>query len=60
MLAQITPEQHSPAWWIAAAVIAMIALYVFIKIEHSILRLLAGAIGLVAIAGVVWWFFLRH
>lgn len=60
MLAQIIREQHSPGWWIAAVVIAIIALYVFIKIEHFLLRLLAGVIGLAAIAGVAWWFFLRH
>ena len=53
-------DSHSHLWWIAAAVIAVIALYVFIKIEHFLLRLLAGIIGLAAIAGVVWWFFLRH
>ena len=60
MLAQITRDSHSPGWWIAAIVIAIIALYVFIKIEHFLLRLLAGVIGLAAIAGVAWWFFLRH
>jgi hypothetical protein len=60
MLAEIIPASHSPGWWIAATTIAIIALYLFIKIEHFLLRMLAGGIGLAAIAGVVWWLLFRH
>ena len=60
MLTQIIRESHLPGCWIAAVVIAIIALYVFTKIEHFILRLLAGVIGLAAITSVGWRFFLRH
>ena len=51
---------HSHLWWITAGVIAVIALYVFIKIEHFLLRLLMGFVGLAAVAFIGWWFFLRH
>ena len=60
MLAQIISAQHSHLWWITAGVIAVIALYVFIKIEHFLLRLLMGFVGLAAVAFIGWWFFLRH
>ena len=39
---------------------AIAALYVFIKIEHFLIRLAGGFFGLVLIAVGIWWFFLRH
>jgi hypothetical protein len=42
------------------AVVGVIALFLAIKIGHAILRLVFGLIGLAAIVGAVWWFFLKH
>ena len=43
---------------IAAA--GVVALFLAIKIGHFILRLVFGLVGLAAIVGAVWWFFLKH
>jgi hypothetical protein len=40
--------------------VGVVALFLAIKIGHFILRLVFGLIGLAAIAGAVWWFFLKH
>ena len=37
----------------------VVALFLAIKITRAIFRLVFGLIGLAAIAGAVWWFFLR-
>ena len=42
------------------AVAGVIALFLAIKITRAILRLVFGLIGLVAIGGAIWWFFLKH
>ena len=42
------------------AVVGVVALFLAIKIGHAILRLVFGLIGLAAIVGAVWWFFLKH
>ena len=41
-------------------VIGVAALFLAIKIGHAILRLVFGLIGLAAIVGAIWWFFLKH
>ena len=51
----------SPAIGLAVLILFVIAaLWVFIKIEHFIVKMAGGFIGLVLIAAGVWWFFLRH
>jgi hypothetical protein len=45
---------------IIIAVVGVVALFLAIKLGHAILRLVLGLIGLAAIAGAVWWFFLKH
>jgi hypothetical protein len=45
---------------IIIAVVGVVALFLAIKIGHAILRLVFALIGLVAIGGAVWWFFLKH
>jgi hypothetical protein len=45
---------------ITIAVVGVVALFLAIKLGHAILRLVLGLIGLAAIAGAVWWFFLKH
>ena len=45
---------------IVIAVIGVLALFVAIKITRAILRLVFGLIGLAAIGGAVWWFFMQH
>lgn len=42
------------------AVVGVVALFLAIKIGHFILRVVFCLIGLAAIVGAVWWFFLRH
>ena len=42
------------------AVVGMVALVLAIKIGHAMLRLVFGLIGVAAIVGAVWWFFLKH
>ena len=41
-------------------IIAVVALFLAIKIGRAILRLVFGLIGLAAIVGAVWWLFLKH
>ena len=41
------------------AVVGVLALFLATKIAHAIFRLVFGLIGLAAVAGAVWWFFLR-
>ena len=63
MLGQLTGAAHghlSVLAIILLVVTGIIALYVFIKIEHFLLRLAGGLIGLLLIAAGVWWFFLRR
>ena len=38
----------------------ILAVYVFIKIEHFIFRIVSGFIGIVLLAAAAWWFLLRH
>ena len=45
---------------ITIAVVGVVALFLAIKLGHAILRLVLGLIGLAAIVGAVWWFFLKH
>lgn len=45
---------------IVIAVVGVLALFLAIKITRAILRLVFGLIGLAAIGGAVWWFFLKH
>jgi hypothetical protein len=40
--------------------VGVVALFLAIKIGHAIFRLVFGLIGLAAIGGAVWWFFLKH
>lgn len=40
------------------AVVGVVALLLAMKIGHAILRLLFGVIGLAAVGGAIWWFFL--
>ena len=40
--------------------LAIAALYVFIKVEHFLLRLVGGFFALALLAAGAWWFFLRH
>jgi len=42
------------------AVVGVVALFLALKIGHAILRLVIGLIGLAAIGGAAWWFFLKH
>jgi hypothetical protein len=37
-----------------------VALFLALKIGHFILKVVFGFIGLAAMAGAVWWFFLKH
>ena len=45
---------------IIIVVVGVVALFLAIKLGHAILRLVLGLIGLAAIVGAVWWFFLKH
>jgi hypothetical protein len=40
--------------------VAVLALILAMKITRAILRLVFGLIGLAAIGGAVWWFFLQR
>ena len=40
--------------------LGVVGLLLALKLGHFILRLVFGLIGLVAIAGAVWWLFLKH
>ena len=42
------------------AVVGVVALFLALKIGHATLRLVIGLIGLAAIGGAAWWFFLKH
>ena len=42
------------------ALLAIAALYVFIKIEHFLFKLAGGFFLLLLVAAAAWWFFLRH
>ena len=51
----------SPTIGLAVLILFVIAaLWVFLKIEHFIVKMAGGFIGLVLIAVGVWWFFLRR
>ena len=51
----------SPAIGLAVLILFVIAaLWVLIKIEHFVVKMAGGFVGLVLIAAGVWWFFLRH
>ena len=39
--------------------VGVVALFLAMKISRAILRLVFGLIGLAAIGGAVWWFFLK-
>jgi hypothetical protein len=45
---------------IIIVVVGVVALFLGIKLGYAILRLVLGLIGLAAIVGAVWWFFLKH
>jgi hypothetical protein len=45
---------------IVVVVVGVLALLLAIKITRAILKLVFGLIGLAAIGGAVWWFFLKH
>jgi hypothetical protein len=51
-------------WWpIAAAVLVLVVLaglYLFIKLELLLFKLIGGVVGLLLLAGAAWWFCLRH
>jgi hypothetical protein len=53
-------KASNPMLIIVVVSVVGVALFLAIKIGHAILRLVFGLIGLAAIAGAVWWFFLKH
>jgi hypothetical protein len=57
-------QEQLPHWWPAAAAILVLVglagLYIFIKIEQLLVKLVGGLVTLVLLAGAVWWFFFRH
>jgi hypothetical protein len=53
-------EQLKDSHMLVIGAVGVVALFLAIKIGHFILRLVFGLIGLAAIVGAVWWFFLRH
>lgn len=45
---------------VVIVVVGVVALFLAIKIAHVIFRMVFALIGLAAIGGAVWWFFLKH
>jgi uncharacterized membrane protein YobD (UPF0266 family) len=45
---------------IVLVLLAILALYVFIKVEHFLFKLAGGFFALLLLAAAGWWFFLRH
>lgn len=57
---QATGGELSTGWIALVAVVGVIGLLVAVKVGKVILKLIFGLISLALLAGVVWWFFLRH
>ena len=57
---QTAVGELSTGWIAVLAVVRVIGLLVAIKVGKVILKLILGLISVALLAGVVWWFFLRH
>jgi len=57
---QTAVGELSTGWIAVLAVVRVIGLLVAIKVGKVILKLIFGLISLALLAGVGWWFFLRH
>ena len=57
---QTAGGELSTGWIALVAVVGVIGLLVAIKVGKVILKLIFGLISVALLAGVVWWFFLRH
>lgn len=44
---------------VVIVVVGVLALFLALKIAHVIFKMVFGLIGLAAIGGAVWWFFLK-
>ena len=60
MIEQIRAGHFSHGSMAIIAVVGILALILAIKVAHFIGRLILILIGLAAIGGAVWWFFLRQ
>ena len=56
-VSRLIPGPHSALGLVAVVVLGLFALYVFLKIEHFLMRLAAGLLGLALVTVAVWWFF---
>jgi hypothetical protein len=60
-LAASSPGAEFPvAWMIGLGLAAVFALYISYKIGRFLMKLVLAVIVLAAIAGAVWWFWLRQ
>jgi hypothetical protein len=57
---QAAGNELSTGWIAVLAVAGVIGLLVAIKVGKVIFKLIFGLICLALLAGVVWWYFLRH
>ena len=59
-ISRLTHGQHPALWVVALVLLGLFGLYVFVKIEHFIVRLVTGFLGIAVVAGALWWFVTRH
>jgi hypothetical protein len=60
MIEQIKAGLLSHGSMAVVAVVGILALILAVKVAHLIIRVIFVVLGLAAIGGAVWWFFLRQ
>jgi hypothetical protein len=50
----------APVAKVIVVLVALLALYLAVKIGHFLLKILFSMVGLLLLAGLVWWFWFKH